>query len=164
LTPLPQAHRLARCYLLSMVAYAGQLLLSGHWMMAPAMLMLVVATVFAMRQMSPRDAGAPRRLLVAADGRMHVATVGGTVEPVEPGGESLWLGSALLLVVHARGRTHRLLLGRGNLTSAELAALRRRLRGAGTASVDPAVDSSAVSGNGVSLVEQLIRGMAIRRP
>lgn len=132
--------------------------------MAPAMLVLTAMTVFAMRRLSPQDAGAPRRLLLAADGRLHVATVGGAVEVVDSGGESLWLGSALLLVLHASGRKHRLLLGRGNLSPADLACLRRRLRGAGIAPGDPAVDSRSVSGHGINLVQQLIRGIAARGP
>jgi hypothetical protein len=164
LTPLPQAHRFAQCHLLCMVLYAGQLAWSAHWVAAPAMLMLAALQLFALRHMWPQDAGAPRRLLVAADGRVHVATVGGSVEPVEVGGESLWLGSVVLLVLHAASRKHRVLLGSGNLDAAGLATLRRRLRGAATACVDPAVDSCAVSGQGASVVEQFIRGRWIRRP
>jgi hypothetical protein len=155
---LPQAVRLARCHLLFMVVYAGQLALAGHWAMAPAMLAITGLTLFAMRRMLPADAGAPRRLVLAADGGLHVATVGGLVEKVDIDGGSLWLGSAVLLVLHAGHRSHRVLLGCGNLDPAELASLRRRLRGAATASVDPAVDSHAVSGQGVSVVEQSIRG------
>jgi hypothetical protein len=132
--------------------------------MAPAMLVLMWVTLFAMRRVMPQDAAAPRRLLLAADGRMHVATLGGSVEPVEIAGESLWMGSALLLVLRAAGRSHRLLLGCGNLDPVALATLRRRLRGAATASVDPAVDSSTVSGHGASIVEQLTTGIPLRRP
>jgi hypothetical protein len=164
LTPLPLAHRFAQCHLLGMLLYAGQLALSGYWVMAPAMLVLTALQLFALRPMWPQDAGAPRRLLVAADGRLHIATVGGSVEPVELGGESLWLGSVLLLVLHGAHRKYRVLLGPGNLDAAGLASLRRRLRGAATACVDPAVDSCAVSGQGASVVEQFIRGSWIRRP
>jgi hypothetical protein len=149
-------------YLLAMVLYSGQLLWSGHWVMAAMVLALTVATLFAMRRLYPQDGGAPRRLLVAADGRLHIATVGGSVQPVELGGESIWLGSAVLLVLHGPERTHRLLLGSGNLEPAALAALRRRLRGAATASVDPAVDSRTLSGHGRGLVEQLTVGIPFR--
>jgi hypothetical protein len=131
----------AGCHLVFMAGYAGQLALSGHWVMAPGMVILAVATSFAMRRMEPRDAGAARRLLLAGDGRMHAATVGGAVEQLALGGESLWLGATVLLVLRTEGRTHRLLLGPGNLEPARLATLRRRLRGAGTAPGDPAVDS-----------------------
>jgi hypothetical protein len=161
---LPQARRLASCYLLLMAAYAGQLLFLAHWAMAPAVLVMTLATLFAMRQVTPQDSGAPRRLLLSADGRLHVATMGGAVEAVEPGGESLWFGSAILLVLRAPGRVHRVLLGRGNLAPSELATLRRRLRGAGTASRDPAVDSAPDSGHGVGLVQQLFRGIPGRGP
>jgi hypothetical protein len=142
--------------------YGGQLFWLGHWVMTPVLLALGVATFFAMRRMSPQDGGAPRRLLVAADGRLHVATFGGSIEPVELGGESIWLGSAVLLVLHASGRTYRLLLGSGNLEPAALATLRRRLRGAATASMDPAVDSRTLSGHGRSFVEQLTSGIPVR--
>jgi hypothetical protein len=152
----------ARGYLLAMGLYSGQLLWTGHWVMAPVILILTVVTLFAMRRMTPQDAAAPRRLLLAADGRMHVATIGGSIEPVEMAGESLWLGSALLLVLQASGHRHRLLLGRGNLDPTALATLRRRLRGAAIASVDPAVDSSTVSGQGASVVEQLTTGIPFR--
>lgn len=144
--------------------YAGQLLWSGHWVMAPVMLILNGVTLFAMRRMTPQDAAAPRRLLLAADGRVHVATIGGSVELVVIAGESLWLGSALLLVLRTSGRRHRLLLGSGNLEPAALATLRRRLRGAAIAPEDPAVDSSTVSGQGTSVVEQLTTGIPFRGP
>jgi hypothetical protein len=126
--------------------------------MAPAMLALGALMVLALQHLWPWDAGAPRRLLLTADGRMHVATVGGTVEPVELGGESLWLGSMVLLVLPSVHRTYRVLLGPGNLDAAGLATLRRRLRGAATACGGPAVDSPAVLGQGVSVVEQFMRG------
>jgi hypothetical protein len=159
---LPQGRRLAILYLLATGLHACQLLWSGHWMMAPAAIALGLCTLFAMRRMSPQDGGAPRRLLLAADGRVHVATLGGSIEPVTLGGESLWLDSAVLLVLHASGRTHRLLLGRGNLDPAALATLRRRLRGAATPALDPVVDSRTLSGNGRRLVEQLSCGIPFR--
>lgn len=154
---------MARLYLALMGLYAGQLFLSRHWLMGLSTLTLWALTVLAMRRMTPRDPGAPRRLLVAADGRLHVATVGGEVEPVQLAGESLWLGTAVLLVLRASGRKYRLLLGRGNLEPSQLASLRRRLRGAAIAPGDPAVDSPPVSGHGASVVE-LFTGITIRRP
>jgi hypothetical protein len=138
--------------------YAAELAWSGHWLMAPAMLALAALMLFAMRQLSARDSGAPRRLLIAADGRLHVSSIGGSTQQVELAGASLWIGAAVLLVLEAADRKHCVLLGRGNLDPAALATLRRRLRGAATASVDPAVDSPAISGQGVSIVEQFIRG------
>jgi hypothetical protein len=161
LAPLPAARRLVRFYLLSLSLYAGQLLLQGHWAMAAAMFVLAAATAFARRQMTPRGPGAPRRLLLAADGRLYVACVGGSMEPVELAGESLWLGSAVLLVLCAPGRRHRVLLGRGNLDPGSLATLRRRLRGAARVSSDPAVDSGATHRHGASAIEQFTRGNPI---
>jgi hypothetical protein len=158
LRPLPAARILTRYYLLASTAYAVQLLFTGHWVMATGMGLLTTASLFALRRMAPRGPVAPRRLLLAADGRMHVACVGGAVEPVELAGESLWLGSAVLLVLQAPERCFRVLLGRGNLDPASLAALRRRLRGATTARPDPAVDSRASHRHSASPVEQFTRG------
>jgi hypothetical protein len=158
LAPLPAARRLARFYLVSLCLYAGQLLLLGHWVMAAVMLLLAAATKIAQRQMAPRGPRAPRRLLLAADGRLYVACVGGVVEPVELAGESLWLGSAVLLVLRTPGHRHRVLLGRGNLDPGSLATLRRRLRGAARVSGDPAVDSGATHRHGASAIEQFTRG------
>lgn len=141
-----------------MILYAGQLVLTGHWVMAMATLVLTGWMAFAMRRMLPGDSGAPRRLLLAAVGRLHVATIGGQVEAVVLAPESLWLGSTILLVLRAEGRKHRLLLGPGNLDAPGLATLRRRLRGAAVPA-DPAVDSPAVSGKGVSVIEHIIRGV-----
>jgi hypothetical protein len=158
LTPLPAARRLARFYLLALGLYGGQLLLQGHWVMAAVMLLLAAVTRLAQGRMSPRGPGAARRLLLAGDGRLYVASVGGAVEPVELAGESLWLGSAVLLVLQAPGRRHRLLLGRGNLDPGQLAALRRRLRGAAKVAGDPAVDSEVNHLHRVSAIEQFTRG------
>lgn len=162
LTPLPLGRRLALSYLLAMGFFAVQLLWSGHWVMAAVVPALTVITLLAMRHFLPQDGGAPRRLLVAADGRLHVATFAGSIEPVDLGGESIWLGSAVLLVLHAAGRTHRLLLGSGNLDPGALATLRRRLRGAATASLDPAVDSRTLSGHGRGIVEQFTCAVPVR--
>jgi hypothetical protein len=119
---------------------------------------LAVGTKFALRQMSPQGPGAPRRLLLAADGRLHVACVGGVVEQVDLAGESLWLGSAVLLVLRAPGRCHRVLLGRGNLDPVALATLRRRLRGAAPMLPATAVDSEDTHPHRTSPIEQFTRG------
>lgn len=158
LRPLPAARGLANLYLLAIGLYVAQLLLTGHWVMATGMGLLAVATKFALRQMSPQGPGAPRRLLLAADGRLYVASVGGVVEQVDLAGESLWLGSAMLLVLSAPGRRHRVLLGRGNLDPGALAMLRRRLRGAATMRPSTAVDSEATQPHPSSPIEQFTRG------
>ena len=123
------------------------------------MLLLAAVTRFALRQMAPRGPGAPRRLLLAADGRLFVACVGGAMEPVELAGESLWLGSAVLLVLRGPLCRHRVLLGRGNLDPEAHATLRRRLRGAATSPHDPAVDSRAIHRHGPSTIEQFTQGI-----
>jgi hypothetical protein len=155
---LPAARAVALLYLLAIGLYAAQLLLLGHWVMAAGLGLLALATKFALRQMTPRGSGAPRRLLLSADGRLHVACSGGALEQVELGGESLWLGSAVLLVLRAPGRCHRVLLGRGNVDPAALAALRRRLRGAATMRPATAVESKATHCQRTSAIEQFTRG------
>ncbi len=138
--------------------YATQLLLLGHWVVAAGLGVLALATKFALRRLAPQGSSAPRRLLLAADGRLHVTCMGGALEQVELGGESLWLGSAVLLVLRAPGRCHRVLLGRGNVDPAALAALRRRLRGAATMRPATAVDSGATHRHCASAIEQFTRG------
>lgn len=153
LIPLPAARAFSRCYLAAIGIHIAQLLLSSHWFMATAMTGLAVITFFAMRQMLPQGSDAPRRLLLAADGRLHVARVDGTLEQVEICEESVWLGSAVLLILQAPGRRHRVLLGHGNLDPVALAALRRRLRG-GTMRPATAVDSDTTTTHGTSLTQQ----------
>lgn len=156
LQPLPVLRWLSRLYLCSICLYAGQLLLTGHPVVAVITLLLGAAIRFALRQVKPAGPEAPRRLMVAADGRLHVATISGQVMRVELGGESLWLGSAALLVLHAGGSVHRLFLGAGNLEPAQLAALRRRLRAVATVSAKPAVDSPPGS-QSANTIEQFMR-------
>jgi hypothetical protein len=158
LIPLPAARVFARCYFAALAMHVVQLLLSAHGFMAAAMTALGVLTLFAMRQMLPQGGNAPRRLLLAADGRLHVACVDGTLEQVEICEESAWLSSALLLVLQAPGRRHRVLLGRGNLEPMALAALRRRLRGGTAVREATPVDSDATGTHANSLIQQYTRG------
>lgn len=127
LVPSPLVRRLRRGFLVGQAAFALELLLLGHG--AAAVLVLSLAMAPGLQQRMPRLAvsRAPRRLLVAADGRLHLLGVGGDVEPVRLQGSSLRLGPWLLLSLRGEGRVHRLLLGPDNVPPALLAALRRRM-------------------------------------
>jgi hypothetical protein len=127
---LPRVRQLAVAYLIALGLYGAELLATGHPVMAVFVLLLVLATRMAFRHLVPSGPAAARRLLVTADGALHVATVGGQIQRVELAGESLWLGSTVLLKLRARWVTYRVLLGAGNVEPAVLATLRRRLRGA----------------------------------
>jgi hypothetical protein len=114
-----------------------------------------------LRHWLPQDADAARRLLLAADGSLHVHCIGGATLAVTLAGESLWLGRTVLLVLRAPGRTHRLLLGPGNLDAFTLATLRRRLRGAAVRQPEPAVDSGSGYRNRTGTIEQFTRGFPV---
>ena len=124
----------------ALLLYAVELLVTGHPWVASGAALLAVGAWIARQQLAPRGPGSPRRLLLAADGRLHVLCIGGEVKPVSLGASSLWLGSAVLLELRGPQQTFRVLVGRGNLDPAALATLRRRLRGAAAAARHPAVD------------------------
>ena len=158
---MPAARRLAQAFFAALLLYAAELLLRGHWMVAAGMVLIAAGTHMTRRRWAPQDSGAARRLLVAADGRLHVHCIGGTTQTVTLVAESLWLGSTVLLVLQAPGRMHRLLLGPGNLDPRTLATLRRRLRGAAAADGDPAVDSRSGYRTRTGAIEQITRGFPV---
>jgi FAD/FMN-containing dehydrogenase len=127
-------------FLLALLLHAAELMLTGHAWVAAGTTVLALGAWAAGRQLTPHRPGSPRRLLLAADGRLHVLGIGGNVQQLALGAASLWLGSAVLLELRAPRQTFRVLVGRGNLDPATLAALRRRLRGAAAAARHPAVD------------------------
>ncbi len=120
------ARRLGRVLVLLQLLYCIELVLLGHWLVAavlPAMMLAV-----AHPRLSRPGANLPQRLLLAADGRMHLLMTGGAIEPVRIDGGSLRLGPWLYLRLHTgQGAAVRLLFGPDNLDAASLAALRRRL-------------------------------------
>lgn len=127
LLPSRLARSTRRLLLLLLPLYGLELLLLGHWLAATAIVALALLAGW-----QGRGPGAPfrqpRRLLLAADGRLHILTVAGELEAVQLHPSSLRLGPWLLLVLCRPGdRPHRLLLGPDNLDGASLAALRRRM-------------------------------------
>ena len=121
------AQRSLRLLLLAQALYATELLLLGHALAGSAVLAMV-AGLWWLRQREARPHRCcPRRLLIAADGRLHILTVGGALAEVSLDPASLRLGPWLLLVLRGEGRVMRLLLGPDNLDPSQLAALRWRL-------------------------------------
>jgi hypothetical protein len=161
LRPLPAARRLGQVFVATLLLYGIELLARGHWLVAAATVLLAAGTHLNWSRLTPQDAGAARRLLLAADGRLHVHCIGGATEAVALAGESLWLGSTVLLVLQGPRRTHRLLLGPGNLDEFTLATLRRRLRGAAVSPAEPAVDSRSGYRTHPGAIEQITRGIPV---
>lgn len=106
--------------------YCAQLVWLGHLVVAG--LVAVPGTVFAWHL---RDGYATRqaahRLLLSADGKLHLLGAGGRLLPATLLPDSMRLGPWLLLVLRAGTTTQRLLLGPDNLDAALLSALRRRV-------------------------------------
>lgn len=106
------------------------LLQRRHWVVAMAFTALAMLALRLPAGLLPQGPSAPRRLLLAADGRILLFRVDGGIETATAAGESQWIGTGLLLVLVTPGRRHRLFFGHGNLDEPTFAALRRRLRGA----------------------------------
>lgn len=123
--------RLARLAVTGMagaiVLHSVELILSSH-LLAAAMLLLVSAACGTWHRHA-RVLDAPRRLLVTADGTLHVITVGGALEAVTVHRVSMRLGRWLLLRLDGRKQVLYFVLGPDNVDPATLAALHRRLRG-----------------------------------
>lgn len=108
---------------------AAELALRGHFVFSAGVALMVAAGLAAWRRALRTTPGSPRRLLVSADGRLHVLTVGGEIDPVHLDASAIRLGRHLLLRLRGGGQ-YRLLLGPDNVEPAMLAALGRRLAGA----------------------------------
>lgn len=108
--------------------YLAQLIYLGHLVVATPV--AVIGVTFAWRLRAGSSAAqTARRLLLAADGRLHLLEVGGGLQPAALHPGSMRLGAWLLLVLSTGTGTHRLLLGPDNLDPDKLAALRRRVAG-----------------------------------
>lgn len=108
--------------------YLAQLIYLGHLVVAT--LVAAVGVTFAWRLRAGGSAAqTARRLLLSADGRLHLLEVGGGLQSVALHPGSMRLGAWLLLVLRTGTGTHRLLLGPDNLEPEKLAALRRRVAG-----------------------------------
>jgi uncharacterized membrane protein len=156
ITSLPLARRALAAVAVAFVCLELQLCWREHFPAAAALLLVVAAAVMRLRHTDHHDPASPRRVLLAADGRIWLFCVGGAAHAATAGGESIWLGANLLLVLHGTFGCRRLLLGPGNLDPATLAALRRRLLAARTPDADCArLPASRPPGAGS--IEQITR-------
>jgi len=142
LRPAPAVRRMAALLRVLLLLYAGELLLTHHWLAALAMGPLAALSL---RPWGRRSGAGPRQLLVSADGALWLA-YGDVLVRMHLDPSSLRFGSQLLLVMRGAGGTHRLLLGPGNVAPQALAALRRRLV-AGPAGPGTALHSFAAQGS-----------------
>lgn len=106
--------------------YLGQLLMLGH--LRVALPVALACGAFAWFSGAARSTPRPvRRLLLSADGRLHLLEAGGKVVLATLQPCSMRLGPWLLLVLRDDEGTRRLLLGPDNLDPDHLAALRRQV-------------------------------------
>jgi hypothetical protein len=113
--------------LAAQLLHALELALASQWLAAPAVLGIAAACAWLWRRAGRDSTTTPRRLLLSADGRLHVLTVAGVVEEVTLHPASLRLGRWMLLLFAKRRGRIRVLLGPDNLEAAQLAGLQRRL-------------------------------------
>lgn len=154
LRPSPLLRHLARGFGVAQLLFAIELGVLRHEEAAVMVLGLVLLPRMAMRWRGDVSVATPRRLLLAADGRIHLLTARGQIQEVQLAGSSLRLGAWLLLGLRGSAGMHRLLLGPDNVAPADLAALRRRLL-----RVDQAAQAVAPG-----LAEQLSRRMRQPEP
>jgi hypothetical protein len=117
-----------RCFLAFQLLFALELAWLGHWI-ATSSVLVATACWFWLGRRRRGNAGSLRRLLLAADGRLHGLTAGGDVMELRLHPASLSLGRWLLLRLQGNGTSHVLLLGPDNMAAGALASLRRRLIG-----------------------------------
>lgn len=106
--------------------YLAQLIYLGHLLVATLVVALGAAFAWNLRRAAGTTRSA-RRLLLAADGRLHLLDPGGRLLPVRLHPASMRLGPWLLLVLVTGTGPQRLLLGPDNVDPGRLAALRRRV-------------------------------------
>jgi hypothetical protein len=131
LTPLPALRTATWLLLAVLTLQALHLLWFAQW--RALAVLLPVALLSCLQLAAARRPALPRRMLWTAAGRVYLCQGGRPPREVVIGGDSTWLGPAVLLVLKSPGRCQSLLLGPGNLDPVTLAALRRRLRAAAAA-------------------------------
>lgn len=113
--------------LAALLAHGGHLAWAEQWLAAFLLLLLSGVGIWRLRAMDPPARDAPVRLLMSADGRIHLLTAGASLQPAILDPSSMRLGPWLLLVLNGPAGTCRLVLGPGNVEAGALACLRRRL-------------------------------------
>jgi hypothetical protein len=126
LHPSPLARRAHSCFVIVQLLFVLELAWLGHWVPGAAALTAAACWPW-LRRRRRHPTGDLRRLLLAADGRMHGLTAGGAVVALRLHPASLSLGRWLLLRLQDGSHSHLLLLGPDNMMAGELASLRRRL-------------------------------------
>lgn len=106
--------------------YLVQLLLLDHFVVGAMVALLAAASGWQCRGRNSPVTTA-QRLLLSADGRVHLLEAGGRVVAAVLHPSSMRLGPWLLLVLQVETGTRRLLLGPDNVAPGQLAALRRRV-------------------------------------
>jgi hypothetical protein len=117
--------RCFRTLLVALLLHAVVLAWTRHPFAALSTVALTAALAW-QRQQACRSSAA-RRLLIAADGRLHLRMTPGTTVAVDLHPASMRLGAWVLLRLSAPGLRLTFLLGPDNVDAALLAALRRRL-------------------------------------
>lgn len=136
LLPSKLARHARRCFVACQLAYALELTWLGHWLAGPGVLAVAIACAWRFGRDGRRRGHQLRRLLVAADGRLHGLTASGELIGLRLHPASLSLGRTLLLRLVGEDRTELLVLAPDNVTPAALAELRRRLRFPASADFD----------------------------
>jgi uncharacterized protein YfiM (DUF2279 family) len=127
LRPLPRACALGACYVTLIAVQIGLSIWRGQFTWAIAWALAGTATGYLLwRDLMLVGPQAPRQIHFLADGSIVIDRVD-VSEQVRLSASSLFLGTAVLLVLQGRTR-YRLFLGAGNVDPVTLAALRRRLR------------------------------------
>lgn len=125
IVPSKSLRRMRSAFLALQVLYLCELALRGHWVIAAALASAVLAAGLVLRR---RAAPPAQRLVLTAQGRLHLLCAGGTVEQFRIDPASLRCGAWLVLrIVGAEGGARCLVFGPDNLDPAALSALRRRL-------------------------------------
>nr|PZN67348.1 MAG: hypothetical protein DIU62_06610 [Pseudomonadota bacterium] len=143
------ARRLERVFIALQAAYAVELVLLGHPLVALLVAAMPLACRLHERLRQAPDLRRPERLVITARGRLHLIVAGGGVEEVRLAPSSLRLGPWLLLCLDGNSGRRRRLIGPDNLEAAQLAALRRRLVlvDQGAEAVAPGVSRLLLPGN-----------------
>lgn len=128
LLPSRLSRRARRCFIACQLAYVLELAWRGHWVAAPVLLAAALACTWRFNRAGRQRGRQLRRLLVAADGRLHALTASGELLAFRLHPATVSLGNWLLLRLVGEGRTELLVLGPDNLAPESLAQLRRRLR------------------------------------
>lgn len=127
LLPSPLVRRAGRFFLVAQLLFAIELAWSGHWVTAASVSVVMVGGWWISRGMGSRPGWQLRRLMLAADGRLHGLAANGEVISLNLHASSMSLGRWLLLRVTGKGHSQFLVLGPDNVELPALAELRRRM-------------------------------------